>query len=269
MIVSIGRGAINQLEQFGDFCRFSGGAISWVLSGRTLIRDYRLLLPQLYAVGTQSLMVVMITGAFIGAVLAVQTVTQLTNIGRDDITGIVVILSVLRELGPVMAGLMLAGRVGGALAAELGTMRVTEQIEALRAIGSDPIRILVVPRFIACILLMPVLVVFADFLGILGGYAVSVVIYDVNPGQFFRLTSQQVDILDIFYGPVKSIFFGAAMSLICCYKGFRSQAGAAGVGRACTESFVISCMSILALNFFLGMLFNSIREFFFGFRQLL
>jgi len=260
---------VQRVADFGDFCRFCARALSWVPEGLLRWRHLRLLFPQLYIVGTQSLPVVMITGAFVGAVLAVQSVTQLKGIGRDDVMGTIVILSVLRELGPVLAGIMLAGRVGGGLTAELGTMRVTEQIDALRAMGADPLRVLVVPRFVACVLLIPVLVLYADMMGIIGGYCVSVWVYGINPQQFWRLAPAQVEGLDIFYGPLKSVFFGAVMSLICCYKGFRCRPGAAGVGRACTESFVASCMSILALNFFLGMLLNTLRELTYGIKQLL
>jgi phospholipid/cholesterol/gamma-HCH transport system permease protein len=225
--------------------------------------------PQLYEVGTKSLPVVMITGAFVGMVLAVQAAMQFRAIGMEAQMGTIVNMSVLRELGPVLAGLMLAGRVGGGLTAELGTMRVTEQIDALRAMGADPIRVLVVPRFLACVLLIPVLVVYADFTGILGGYIVSVYVYGLTPSDFWRNASDAVRGFDIAYGPIKSVFFGIAMSLICCYKGFRCKPGAAGVGRACTESFVASCMTILGLNFFLGMLLNTIQYLAFGFKAFL
>ncbi|KKK77874.1 hypothetical protein LCGC14_2849210 [marine sediment metagenome] len=151
----------------------------------------------------------------------------------------------------------------------LGTMRVTEQIDALRAMGADPIRVLVVPRFLACVLLIPILVLYANAMGILGGYVVSVYIYGLNESEFWRNAQTAVENFDVYYGPLKSIFFGAVMSLVCCYKGFRCAPGAAGVGRACTQSFVASCMSILALNFFLGMLLNTIYEVVYGTRPLL
>jgi len=211
----------------------------------------------------------MITGMFIGAVLAVQTVQQFKGIGMLSRMGTIVNMSVLRELGPVLTGLLLAGRVGGGLTAELGTMRVTEQIDALRAMGADPIRVLVVPRFLACVLLIPILVLYANAMGILGGYVVSVYIYGLNESEFWRNAQTAVENFDVYYGPLKSIFFGAVMSLVCCYKGFRCAPGAAGVGRACTQSFVASCMSILALNFFLGMLLNTIYEVVYGTRPLL
>ena len=140
---------------------------------------------QFYEIGTKSTLVIMITGAFVGAVLAVQAVPQFKAMGLVSRMGTVVNLSVLRELGPVLAGIMLAGRVGGGLTAELGTMRVTEQIDAFRAMGADPIRVLVVPRFLACLLLIPVLAMYASFMGILGGFATSVYLFGASPGEFW------------------------------------------------------------------------------------
>ena len=264
LVANFGGRGIRAVASFGDFCRFCGQTLRFVFEGLSSRKNLRLLLPQFYAIGTQSIPVMMITGAFVGAVLAVQMVLQFKSIGMEAQMGTIVNLSVLRELGPVLAGILLAGRVGGALAAELGTMRVTEQIDALRAMGTSPIRVLVVPRFLACVLLIPIMVIYADFMGILGGYGISVYIYGVNRIEFWRHAAQTVEYFDIFYGPIKSVFFGSAIGLICCYKGFHCQPGAAGVGRACTESFVASCMAILALDLFLGMFLNTLYEALFG-----
>ncbi|MCE5279061.1 MAG: ABC transporter permease [Planctomycetaceae bacterium] len=258
MIGQIGRRTYGRIEAFGDLCRFSGRSLGWLVSSALTRRNLKLLMYQLYSVGVLSIPVVMITGMFVGAVLAVQTVQQFKGIGMLSRMGTIVNLSVLRELGPVLAGVLLAGRVGGGMTAELGTMRVTEQIDALWAMGSSPIRVLVVPRVMACILLIPILVLYANAMGILGGYIVSVQIYEVNSSDFWRYASQAVYVWDIFYGPIKSVFFGAAISIIGCYKGFRCTSGAAGVGRACTESFVASCVVILALDFFVGIALNTI-----------
>ncbi len=269
MVANLGARTVESLDEFGDFCRFCGRTFGWVFEGMGKWRNLRLLGPQLYEIGTRSIPVVMITGAFVGMVLSVQTVAQFKSIGMADQMGVLIILSVLRELGPVLAGIMLAGRVGGGLTAELGTMRVTEQIDALRAMGADPIRVLVVPRFLACVLLIPILVLYANAMGILGGYVVSVHIYGLNESEFWRNAQNAVENFDVLYGPIKSIFFGAVIALVCCFKGFRCAPGAAGVGRACTQSFVASSMSILALNFFLGMLLNTIYEIVYGTRPLL
>ncbi len=257
------------INDFGDFCRFCGRTLSQVPAAAMHKQHYRSLLVQLFEVGTRSIPVVMITGAFVGAVLAVQTVSQFKAIGMIDSMGTIVNMSVLRELGPVLAGIMLAGRVGGGLTAELGTMRVTEQIDALRAIGTDPIGVLVVPRFLACIMLIPILALYASFMGILGGYVISVHLYGASQTMFWANAADSVFIYDIFYGPIKCAFFGAVMALICCYKGFHCKPGAAGVGRACTESFVASCMAILGLDFFLGMAMNSMIEAIWGVKVLL
>jgi phospholipid/cholesterol/gamma-HCH transport system permease protein len=260
----LGVAAIHRINGFGDFCRFCGRTFAWMFASLKRLSAFRLMMVQFFEIGTKSLPVVMTTGAFVGMVLAVQAVPQFEAVGLIASMGALVNLSVLRELGPVLAGVMLAGRVGGGLTAELGTMRVTEQIDALKAMGASPIRVLVVPRFVACVLLTPILVVYADIMGILGGFGISVMVYGVDPAEFWRSASDTIRTFDILYGLIKSLSFGVALGLISCYKGFRCSAGAAGVGRACTEAFVVSCMSILALDFFLGMLMNTIYEFIYG-----
>jgi phospholipid/cholesterol/gamma-HCH transport system permease protein len=254
----IGRRTVEVVDYIGDFCCFAWRTLVWSPVGITKWRNWRLVMSQFYEIGTLSIPVVMITGLFIGMVLAVQSVEELKGMGMQGQMGAIVNLSVLRELGPVLAGVMLAGRVGGGMTAELGTMRVTEQLDALRAMGADPIRVLVAPRFVACVVLIPALVLYASFMGILGGYLISVHVYYVNGADFWRFAG--VDFFDILYGPIKSVFFGAALSLICCHRAFTCAPGAAGVGRACTESFVASCMSVITLDLFLGMLLNRIHD---------
>jgi len=263
-VESLGRFTIRRIDAFGDFCRFSSRTLALMVQSIARPKSLRLLMPQLFDIGTRSIPVLMVTGAFVGMVLAVQAATQFKPIGMLWRMGSVVYLSVLRELGPVLAGVMLAGRVGGGLTAELGTMRVTEQIDALRAMGADPIRVLVVPRFLACVLVIPVMVLYTSSTGILGGYLISVYIYHVGSADFWRFATQQVTSFDIIYGPIKSLFFGSAISLICCHKGFHCEPGAAGVGRACTRAFVACCLAILILDLFLGMLLNTFYELYFG-----
>ncbi len=264
IISKVGARTIEGIDTFGDFCRFVWHTLLSLSASLFRPRNWRLVWPQMYEAGTRSLPVVMITGAFVGAVLAVQTVTQFQAIGMESGLGAVVNKSVLRELGPVLAGIMIAGRVGGGLTAEMGTMRVTEQIDALRAMGTDPIRVLVVPRFIAAFLLTPILTLYADFTGIIGGYAVSHYVYGISGPQFWRLAQSTVGVWDVFYGVIKSFLFGGVMALVSCYKGFRCDPGAAGVGRACTQSFVATCMAILGINFLAGMLLNTIHIRLFG-----
>ena len=267
-IEKLGGATVRSLNGFGDFCHFSGSVLTWMFASTRRLSSVRLLMVQMLEIGTKSLPVVMITGLFVGMVLAVQVCPQFKATGLVTSVGVVVNLSVLRELGPVLAGIMLAGRVGGGLTAELGTMRVTEQIDALRAMGTSPIRVLVVPRFLACLLLTPVLVIYGDVMGILGGYIITTTVYAVTWAEFWR-NIDQIRTFDVFYGMAKSISFGTAIGLISCYKGFRCAPGAAGVGRACTEAFVTTCMAILALNLFLGLFLNTIDEMMHGLRMIM
>jgi phospholipid/cholesterol/gamma-HCH transport system permease protein len=255
-----GQHVADQVADLGQFSLFVVQTLRWVLTDFT---RWRLLRPQLYEVGVRSLPVILVTGGFVGMVLAAQIWYQFETIGRGSWSGSVINVSVLKELGPVLAAVMLAGRVGGALAAELGTMKVTEQIDALRAMGADPIRHLVVPRFLACFFLIPFLTIYGDFIGILGGYLMAWA-RGADPYEYWRHSSDSIENWDIFAGVVKSVFFGASLSLIACYKGFQSRQGAEGVGRAATEAFVLSFMIILVLDLFLVLLMQSMYEVFWG-----
>jgi phospholipid/cholesterol/gamma-HCH transport system permease protein len=174
--------------------------------------------------------------------------------------GAVINMSLVRELGPVLAATMLAGRVGSAMAAELGTMRVTEQIDALVSMGANPLQYLVVPRFLACLLLIPSLTIMADFMGVAGGYFYSIYVLQIDWFHYWDNSRQFVGTFDLFYGVIKSFFFGAAIALISCYRGFHCAAGAEGVGRAATSAFVHSFVVILMLNLMLGIFLNAVYE---------
>lgn len=257
------------IDQLGDFFIFSGQAFWFMGRGAFSRKNWRLLIPQLYEVGYRSLPVILITGAFVGMVIAVQAVEQFRALGMEERMGSIVNLSVVRELGPVLAGIMLAGRIGGALTAELGTMNVTEQIDALRAMGVNPIRYLVTPRVLACFVLTPALTLFADFTGAMGGWFVSVIIEGIPSGPYWDYTRQAVTTFDLYSGIIKSFFFGAALGLVSCYSGFYCKPGAEGVGKACTKAFVTSFIVILALDFVLAQVLQDIQETLFGFQPLL
>jgi phospholipid/cholesterol/gamma-HCH transport system permease protein len=246
----VGRDTLNILAAFGDFWTFVGRTFLWLGWGALRWKNIRLVLPQMYEVGFKSVPVIGITGAFIGMVLAIEAYTQFRTIGQENRLGSIINTSVVKQIGPVLAAVMLAGRVGGALTAELGTMNVTEQLDALRVMGADPIRVLVVPRFIACVVLLPVLTVYSDMLGVIGGWLVAVKSLGIPAEPYWRYSASAVDNWQIFEGLIKATFFGAAIGLISCYKGFTCGAGAQGVGRACTESFVTSFIAIIVLNFF-------------------
>lgn len=254
LVETVGRNTNNALAALGDFAIFSARTIVWVILSGWRWKTFRLLLPQAYEVGTRSVPVVGITGAFIGMVLSIESITQLRTVEQENRIGSIINVSVVKQIGPVLAAVMLAGRVGGALTAELGTMNVTEQLDALRVMGTDPIRYLVVPRFIACIVLTPILTIYSDLLGVFGAWLVSTKFLGVPDGPYWQFSAQGVDTWQIMEGIVKSIFFGGAIGLISCYKGFTCGAGASGVGRACTDSFVTSFIAIIVLNFFAAQL---------------
>lgn len=256
----LGRNITGMVDNFGRFSRFCGGTLYWAFAGFSRWRNWQLLFPQLWDIGAKSLPVVLLTGTFVGMVIAVQAYVQFYNAGLADQLGSIINISVVRELGPVLAGVMLAGRVGGSLTAELGTMRITEQIEALRSMGADPLRVLAGPRFLACLLMIPFLTVYTDLTGVFGGYFICVDIYGVNSANYWRYSMMVVESWDIWAGLIKSFFFGGAIGLISCYKGFHCQRGASGVGRACTEGFVLNFIAILLLDFFLAVLLAAIYE---------
>jgi len=211
-----------------------------------------------YQVGALSLPVVALTGTFIGMVLAVQSYAQFHAIGLDSRLGAVINATLVKELGPVLAATMLAGRVGSAMAAVLGTMRVTEQIDALTTMGADPIHYLVVPRFLACILLIPTLTIMADFMGIVGGYFYSVVILGIDHAAYLNHSRDGVTGFDLSSGIFKSFFFGAIIALVSCYRGFHCEPGAEGVGKAATTAFVYSFVLILSVDLFLTIVMNAV-----------
>jgi phospholipid/cholesterol/gamma-HCH transport system permease protein len=219
------------------------------------------LLSVCYSIGVLSIPVVIVTGFFIGMVLAVQSYAQFHQLGFETRLGATINVSVVRELGPVLAAVMLAGRVGGAMAAELATMRITEQIDALSCLGADPIRYLAVPRFLACVLLIPLLTIMADFAGVLGGAMVSVHVFHIDAHHYWQNSQGLVRLYDIMTGLAKSTAFGAAIASISCHRGFNSSAGAEGVGAAATRAFVAAFIAILALDFFLGLFAHQLYGF--------
>jgi phospholipid/cholesterol/gamma-HCH transport system permease protein len=268
VVERVGRKTNNMLAAFGDFCVFCARTFMWIFAGFWKWKNIRLLFPQMYEVGVRSVPVVAVTGAFIGMVMAIETHTQFKTIGQEFRIGSVIGLSVVKQIGPVLAAVMLAGRVGGALTAELGTMNVTEQLDALRVMGSDPIRYLVVPRFLACVLLTPILTIYSDFLGVIGGWLISTKFLSVPDYPYWYYSAQGIETWQVMEGIFKSVFFGGAIGLIACYKGFTCGAGASGVGRACTESFVTSFLAIIVLNFFFAQLLKEMYQAIYGIRGL-
>ncbi len=253
-VVGWGAAAIQCVVSVGDITLFTFRTFAWMFT-RWPRREA--VLANFNQVGVLSLPVVAVTGTFIGMVLAVQSYSQFKMLGMESRLGAVINMTLIRELGPVLAATMLAGRVGSAMAAELGTMRVTEQIDALDIMGANPIHYLVAPRFLACLLLIPTLTIMADFMGVLGGYFYSVTILGIDRHHFWYNSQQFVGHWDLFSGVFKSFFFGAVIGMVGCYRGFNCSPGAEGVGRAATASFVYSFVLILFLDLVLNILIET------------
>jgi phospholipid/cholesterol/gamma-HCH transport system permease protein len=219
----------------------------------TFRRPFKLnyIFKQMEFVGVNSIMVVIITGTFTGMVLALQSYYGFRKFGAEGLVGTTVALSMTRELGPVLTSLMVTGRAGSAMAAELGSMRVTEQIDALTVMALNPIKYLVVPRVIASFLMFPVLTSISNFVGIIGGYLVGVKLLGINEGAFINKIIKYLDLEDIYNGLIKAAVFGIIMSVISCYKGFYTSGGAEGVGKSTTEAVVMSSVTILVTDYVL------------------
>jgi phospholipid/cholesterol/gamma-HCH transport system permease protein len=214
--------------------------------------EVRITIKQMLEIGIKSLPVVLITAVFTGMVFAHQTFTGFKRFGAEALVGTVVALSMTRELGPVLTALIVAGRAGAAMAAELGTMRVTEQIDALETLATNPVKYLVIPRLIACTFMLPSLTIIADMTGIIGGYFVTVGLFRASSIVYWKRTWDYLEISDIYNGLIKAAFFGASISLISCYRGFYTYGGAEGVGKATTGAVVLSSMTILISDYFLS-----------------
>jgi phospholipid/cholesterol/gamma-HCH transport system permease protein len=248
-ISDTGAVVVHWVETLGDMTLFMLRIFSWLF---TRLPRRHTLVPAFYNIGVLSLPVIALTGTFIGMVLAVQTYAQFKQFGFETRLGALINLSMCRELGPVLAATMLAGRVGSAIAAEIGTMRVTEQIDALVSMGANPVHHLVVPRFLGCLLMIPSLTVMAIFMGVVGGWVYSVQVFGIDSYHYWNNSQQFVDNWDLFYGVSKSVFFGATIAVVSCYRGFHCEPGAEGVGKAATAAFVMSFVIIIVLDLFLS-----------------
>ena len=239
------RAAVTELGQIALLAREAGSSL---LKGGTAWRD---LLYQVFFIGIKSQTVVLITGAFTGMVLGTQTYIQFHKVKMDTATLAVVGVSMCSELGPVLTALMVAGCVGAAIAAEIGTMRVTEQIDALRALATHPVDYLVLPRLLAAHIALPILTLEATVIGILGGYFVGVNVLDIEPTYLWDNMLKYTHQVDLVEGLIKAFIYGGIIALIGCYKGMTCGMGAEGVGRATTEAVVYSSITVLIANFFL------------------
>jgi phospholipid/cholesterol/gamma-HCH transport system permease protein len=248
VLESFGFYAIRIFEQTGLWFRMLWRTTVWTFRPPWELREW---MRQMVRVGVDSIPVVFLTSMFTGMVLALQTFNGFQRVHAENFVGSVVALAMLRELSPVLVGLMVTGRVGSSMAAEIGTMRVTEQIDALKALATDPVQYLFVPRVIAGIAMVPLLVVLGDALGIGGGYLVAVKLLRANGVIYAQNTYQFLHINDVWSGLVKAAVFGLILTLTGCVRGYYTFGGAEGVGRATTAAVVSSSLIILFTDFFL------------------
>ena len=244
----LGRGVEGFFLEVGRFFTLLWQTLLWTFRRPYDVGEW---LRQMVKVGVDSTPVILLTALFTGAVLALQTFSTLERVHAEGYVGTLVGLSMVRELGPVLAALVIAGRSGSAMAAELGTMRVTEQIDALEVLATDPVHYLVVPRVWAATTTLPLLVALGDAVGIVGGYIVSVVLLGANPVSYLDNTFRFMDLADLTSGLVKAAVFGLLLALIGCQQGLYTRGGAEGVGRSTTRAVVLASMAILISDFFL------------------
>jgi len=248
----LGEKILNLLQEVGQVANLF---IDVIKSFKTISRSKKIILYQMEHIGVNSLPLVSIIAIFTGAVSAWQAAYQLKGIAPMSFLGGTTSRAIITELGPVLTGIVIAGRVGASIAAELGTMKVTEQIDALETMAISPVRYLAMPRFLSSVLTMPLLVIFADTIAVFGAYVVSNYFLGVSFSVFFLSVKRFFKISDLIAGLVKTIVFGGVTSLLGCHIGFRTEGGAEGVGLSTIRSFVLSAALILILDYFLWMLF--------------
>jgi phospholipid/cholesterol/gamma-HCH transport system permease protein len=245
---AIGRRILSLLEEFGRFFQMLGRVAGWTFRPPYDLPEH---MRQMVRVGVDSIPVVFLTTLFTGMVLALQTFNGFARFHAESLVGSVVALSLTRELAPVLTALMVTGRVGSSMAAEIGSMRVTEQIDALTALATEPVQYLMVPRVVAAILMMPLLVIMGDAVGIYGGYFVAVQLLGANPVTYVENSFQFLEVSDVTSGIIKAAVFGLIFSVIACVRGYYTEGGAEGVGRSTTRAVVAGSLAILFADFFL------------------
>ncbi len=247
----IGSRVLQFNAQAGDFAILNGATLRSIFKKPF---DLKNLFKQLERIGVDSTPVVLITALFTGMVIALQTYAGFKRFQAESMVGALVGVALTRELAPVLAGLMVAGRIGSAIAAEIGTMRVTEQVDALEVMGVDPVHYLFVPRVLSGFVMLPLLVGIADLIGIYGGFFLLVNVFGENPDMYLNKVYEYTEVWDVVSGLIKSAAFGYIIAIVGCYKGLRTEGGAEGVGHSTTTAVVMACLLILISDFFLSKL---------------
>lgn len=252
IVQEVGRDTLVFLKDFGKFCIFAFNSIRYSITPKWY---FGLILKQMLKIGFYSLPVIGLTAIFTGGVLALQTFSGAARFSAESTVPTIVVLSITRELGPVLAGLMVTGRISASIAAEVGTMRVTEQIDALKTLSTNPFRYLVSPRIIASFITMPILVLIADIIGIMGGFLASVYSLGFSAGPYIQKTFEYLETEDIVSGLIKAAVFGYIIALMGCFHGYNSKGGAEGVGKATTNAVVTGSILILLFNYIMTEIF--------------
>jgi len=240
------------LDYTGEVLILLAKTVYWC---KTALKNIKPIVKQMLEIGVNTLPITSLISIPIGMTLALQTGNELAKYHLEDLIGSIVSASMCREMGPVLTGIIVAGRVGASITAELGTMQVSEEIDALKTLAINPIRYLVMPRFLACIIMLPILIIYTDCLGMFGGYLVSRFQIGVDTGTYLDSIKNFLTLMDIYSGLVKAFVFGMVISIVSCHQGFRTRGGAEGVGKSTTASVVISFLLIIIFNYFLTRMF--------------
>ncbi|MFH1347635.1 MAG: ABC transporter permease [Candidatus Margulisiibacteriota bacterium] len=249
---NIGDRTIWILEEFGKIAALAGYTLRDIFKGKV---NVKLVLEQMVKIGIGSLPLALVTSVFVGMVFALQIAGEFVRFGAGKFVGGVMSIAMARELGPAITGIVVAARVAASITAEIGTMKVTEQVDAMEALGASPVRYLIIPRFIASTVMLPVLTILTVITGFLGGYAVAVYVSGINPVQYMETAQNLAKMWDVYGGLIKTAVFGMIIAIVACYKGLNTRGGAKGVGESTTSSVVTTLISLFIVNYFLSILF--------------
>jgi len=250
MIQLLGQKMIGFMSELGNITLLAGKVVHRLVFGKT---HFKRTMEQMVHLGVNSIFITLLTALFVGMAFTIQVVREFLKFGAGEMVGGITGLAVWRELGPMLTGVVVSGRVGAAISAELGTMNVTEQVEALESMSQDIVDYLVVPRVLACTLMMPLLVGMADIFGFFGGFVVAVATGKINAYSFFQSAETMLGVMDIVGGLIKAVLFGFVISILSSYMGLQARGGAKGVGEMTTKAVVVSLITIFVLNYFLSL----------------